>query len=209
MLAVVFGGAALLFGLIPFAGLFIGGLFAVAAIVLGIIGILKSHKVMAIIGISLAALGMIISGAITGATFDAADYEDAPSRTLAPTTESEPTAEPTTSAEPTEEPTTSAEPTEEPTTSPEPQEDPGAASDRVFGDGKWTVGEDIEPGTYSTTVPDDSYGCYWERLSGFSGELDDIIANGITEPGLQTTVTIESSDEGFTSQDCGTWELQD
>ncbi|MDA1360518.1 hypothetical protein O1R50_12845 [Glycomyces luteolus] len=238
LLAVVFGGAALLFGLIPLVGLVVGGLFAAAAIVLGIIGILKSHKVMAIIGISLAALGMIISGAITGATFDAADYEDsadAPSRTIEPTTRPEPTEEPTTSEEPTEEPTTrpepteeattseepteeattsaepneepttSAEPTEEPTTSPEAEEDSGGASDGSFGDGIWTVGEDIEPGTYSTTVPDESFGCYWERLSGFSGELDDIIANGNVEPGLQATVTIDSSDQGFNSQDCGTW----
>jgi hypothetical protein len=75
-------------------------------------------------------------------------------------------------------------------------------------DGTWTIGEDIQPGTYTAVVPDDSFGCYWERLSGFSGELDDIIANGLADPGEQTTVTIEPSDVGFTSQDCGTWELQ-
>lgn len=148
--------------------------------------------------------------------FEAADYEDsgdAPSRTVEPTTSPnsldsspspEPSEVPTTSSEPTEEPTTSNEPSEEPTTSSEPTEDPGGGSTGSVDDGTWTVGEDIEPGTYSTTVPDDSIGCYRERLSGFSGELDDII-----EPGVQTTVTIESSDEAFTSQDCGTWELQD
>ncbi|MCH7231192.1 hypothetical protein L0U85_10060 [Glycomyces sp. L485] len=65
ILAVVFGAAALLFGLIPVAGIFIGGLFGLAAIVLGVIGILKSHRLMAIIGIALAVLGLIIATIIS------------------------------------------------------------------------------------------------------------------------------------------------
>ncbi|MDA1359337.1 hypothetical protein O1R50_06875 [Glycomyces luteolus] len=65
ILAVVFGGAALLFGLIPVAGIFIGGPFAVAGIVLGIIGIFKSHRLMSIIGIGLAVLGLIVTVVVT------------------------------------------------------------------------------------------------------------------------------------------------
>lgn len=71
-----------------------------------------------------------------------------------------------------------------------------------FGNGTWRVGEDIEPGTYRT---DGASGCYWERLSGFSGEFGDIISNDFTSG--PSTVTIQPSDAGFSSQGCGTWEL--
>ena len=65
ILSLIFGAAALLFGLIPFAGIFIGGLFGTAAIVLGIIGIIKSNKVLSIIGIVLSVVATILSFAIT------------------------------------------------------------------------------------------------------------------------------------------------
>lgn len=73
----------------------------------------------------------------------------------------------------------------------------------TFGDGTWVVGEDIEPGTYRSEGGD--Y-CYWERLSGLSGEFDDIIANELTEG--QAVVQISESDVAFKSQDCGTWTRQ-
>ena len=47
-------------------------------------------------------------------------------------------------------------------------------------------------------------GCYWERLSGFSGTLDDIIVNDFTNDG-RSIVTISPSDAGFSSNRCGTW----
>ena len=72
----------------------------------------------------------------------------------------------------------------------------------VFGDGTHIVGMDIRAGTYRNTGGE--Y-CYWERLSAFSGEFDDIIANGILE-GVRGVVTIEDSDKGFGSQGCGKWE---
>lgn len=65
ILALVFGGAALLLSLIPVAGIFLGGLFGIAAIVLGIIGIFISHRVFAIIGIGLALAGLIVAIVIT------------------------------------------------------------------------------------------------------------------------------------------------
>jgi hypothetical protein len=71
----------------------------------------------------------------------------------------------------------------------------------TFGDGTFTVGKDILPGTYRTRVA--SPGCYWARLSGFGGTLDDIIANDNTN-GAEV-VTIAASDKGFTSTRCGTW----
>ncbi len=71
-----------------------------------------------------------------------------------------------------------------------------------FGDGTHIVGVDIEPGTYRNAG--EGF-CYWERLSGFSGELDDILANGILD-GVSGVVTIKASDRGFSSQGCGRWQ---
>ena len=69
---------------------------------------------------------------------------------------------------------------------------PGAA----IPDGVLIVGTDIAPGTYRTRGTD----CYWARLSGFSGDLDDIIANDL--PGGPSIVTIGAGDRGFQSLDC-------
>jgi hypothetical protein len=44
--------------------------------------------------------------------------------------------------------------------------------------------------------------CYWARLSGFTGELDDIIANGNNGPEI---VAIDPSDAGFETRGCGDW----
>jgi len=70
-----------------------------------------------------------------------------------------------------------------------------------FGDGTYMVGKDIQPGTYRTRVG--SPGCYYARLKGFSGSVDDIIANDTTD--APAVVTIKASDKGFMSQNCGTW----
>jgi hypothetical protein len=69
-----------------------------------------------------------------------------------------------------------------------------------FGDGDFRVGVDIQPGTYQASGGSD---CYWARLSGFSGSLDDIIENGIGVP--HPIVTIEPSDVGFQSDMCVGW----
>jgi hypothetical protein len=69
-----------------------------------------------------------------------------------------------------------------------------------FGDGMFLIGTDITPGTYRDTGGDN---CYYARLSGFSGDISDILANNnVSAP---TIVTISSSDKGFKSQGCGTW----
>jgi hypothetical protein len=74
----------------------------------------------------------------------------------------------------------------------------------TFGDGIHQVGVTIPFGNYTTTGSPS--GCYWARLSGFSGTLDDIIANQFAS-GPQV-VTIFSSDRGFESSGCGTWVKQ-
>ena len=76
---------------------------------------------------------------------------------------------------------------------------PSAAAS--FGDGTWIVGSNIQPGTYRSSST--GGGCYWERLSGFSGGFGDIIANEITDE--LSLVEISSTDAGFSTQDCGTW----
>lgn len=59
------------------------------------------------------------------------------------------------------------------------------------------VGVDVQPGTYNS----DSEDCYFARLSGTGGTLDDIIANG----NGATIVTIDSSDNAFESRYCAPW----
>ncbi len=70
-----------------------------------------------------------------------------------------------------------------------------------FSDGTYVVGNDIQAGTYRTRKP--ANGCYYSRLSGFSGELEDINSNELTN--APSIVTIDVSDKGFKSSGCGTW----
>src|SRR3989339_878295 len=70
-----------------------------------------------------------------------------------------------------------------------------------FKDGTFVVGKDIQAGTYRTRKAARS--CYYSRLSGFSGELDDIVSNELTS--ASAIVTISDSDKGFKSAGCGTW----
>ncbi|PYF96298.1 hypothetical protein SAMN05216184_12118 [Georgenia satyanarayanai] len=69
-----------------------------------------------------------------------------------------------------------------------------------FTSGSFVVGGHIKPGTYQAAGGDS---CYWERLSGFSGYLDEVIANGYGDQ--RPIVTISGSDTGFRTEDCGTW----
>ncbi len=74
----------------------------------------------------------------------------------------------------------------------------------IPGTGLFLVGEDVQPGTYRG---DGSGGmCYWARLSGTSGELGDVIANGL--PDGPTVVTIRESDVAFETQGCADWVRQ-
>lgn len=73
-----------------------------------------------------------------------------------------------------------------------------------FVSGTYKVGRDIVPGTWTAS---NTAECTWSRLSGFSGEDDEVIETGT---GTETqTVTIAESDVGFTADEaCGTWTLQ-
>ena len=64
----------------------------------------------------------------------------------------------------------------------------------MFFNGTWLVGSDIEPGRYRLYA-DNS--CYWARLAGFSGDLDDILANENNWNDGQFLVEIQPGDTGF------------
>jgi hypothetical protein len=72
----------------------------------------------------------------------------------------------------------------------------------VFSDGTWLIGDEIEAGLYVTIELDPS-SCYWERLSGLSGGLEDILANA--NPEGKALVEIKDGDEAFSAQRCGGW----
>ena len=88
---------------------------------------------------------------------------------------------------------------------PEPkQEEP----DGSFGSGTMVVGKDIQPGRYKSAgaVPG-AFACYYVRLKGFSGELDDIISNEIARADDGAViVNIQKTDAGFQSKGCARWE---
>ena len=71
----------------------------------------------------------------------------------------------------------------------------------TIGQGTWTVGRDIEPGTYRTAAAVSS-GCYWSiTTTGSNGS--DIIQNDIVAGGFPT-VTL-SVGQDFTTNRCGDW----
>ena len=78
----------------------------------------------------------------------------------------------------------------------------GVGGDRVtsFGDGTYRVGVDIAVGTYRAPGGDS---CSWQRLSGFTGAFDEIIAIEVLQ--TRPIVTVLSSDVGFKSSGCGGW----
>ena len=88
--------------------------------------------------------------------------------------------------------TTTAAPTSTVTTLPEP----------AFGAGTHVVGEEVQPGVYETGIVEGLRSCSWERLSGISGENEDIIASG--EVANHDVVEIVDGDVAF-GTDCDAW----
>lgn len=74
-------------------------------------------------------------------------------------------------------------------------------ADTTITEGSWTVGRDIEAGTYATQDAVSS-SCYWGIYrSGTNG--DDIIQNDIVTGG-RPTVTLKAGQD-FTTKRCGSW----
>lgn len=83
------------------------------------------------------------------------------------------------------------------------EEEEAVAANTISGSGTFLVGDEIEPGTYRTSGGNL---CYWERLSGLSGEFHHIITNGLPEG--TSYVTIAPTDVAFSTQSCGEWVRQ-
>ena len=67
--------------------------------------------------------------------------------------------------------------------------------------GTWTVGKDVEAGTYRTTAAVSS-GCYWEiTVTGSNG--GDIVENDLPSGGYPTVIL--SPGQTFDSNRCGSW----
>lgn len=72
----------------------------------------------------------------------------------------------------------------------------------TFGSGKKQVGQEVVAGaTYRTREGRNA--CYWARLRGLGGTLEDIIENDNTSG--PAVVSIGADDVGFESARCGTW----
>ena len=68
-------------------------------------------------------------------------------------------------------------------------------------DGTYSVGTWLKPGLYKATGGGTS--CYWERLSGFSGNFSQIRANYFGT--ARTYVQVSAGDAGFSTSRCGSW----
>ena len=69
---------------------------------------------------------------------------------------------------------------------------------KAFDDGLYRVGEDIQPGTY--VIDEGVSDCYWERQDAAGDIIDNYFGTA-----LRVEVTIQDSDYGFLSEDCGLW----
>ena len=131
----------------------------------------------------------------------------APTATPEPQLTEPPVPTPTTSPTPITEPTQSAAatPTPQPTATPTPQ--PTATSPVGFGPGTYQVGKDIQPGIYAGRAGTGTLdSCYWERLSGATGDFSDLIAN--SNASGQLYVEILDTDKYFNT-DCTVVPLED
>lgn len=73
--------------------------------------------------------------------------------------------------------------------------------------GMWIVGAQVSPGTYR--ADNSTSGCYWQRVSSFTGAVDAIIASAFVSGSGAQLVTIASTDAGFSGNaECGTWSRQ-
>jgi hypothetical protein len=67
-----------------------------------------------------------------------------------------------------------------------------------FGSGTLRVNDQIAPGRYQATA---SIGCYWARLSGTTGQLDDLLSNDNATG--HVIVDILPTDAAFQNSRCG------
>ncbi len=76
----------------------------------------------------------------------------------------------------------------------------GGAPPTSFGSGTVAVGVQAAPGRWRSDGPGL---CYWERLSGLTGGLHEVLASGTVEGPAE--VGVLTGDVAFGSLGCGTW----
>ena len=79
------------------------------------------------------------------------------------------------------------------------QQEATAKANTFSGTGTYLVGKDIQPGTYRAAAAP-SGNCYWERLSGTGGGINDTIANDNSSGPV--VVTIQTSDAALKVSGC-------
>jgi hypothetical protein len=184
--ALVLGIVGAVTGLIPFVGC-LGWIASVLAVVFGGIGYSNAangkatNRGSAVAGLSLGIVGLVLGVLVASLTWS---DRNADNGELGGIGDANADADTATEGEGTG-PAEGGESTEE--APPEPE---------GIGDGQWKVGEEIAPGTYVTWSEDAFMGCYVARLSGFSGEFDDIIANTNLGEESRGRITIAEDDAG-------------
>jgi len=75
-----------------------------------------------------------------------------------------------------------------------------------LGAGTYVMGPAPAPGDYQAGLwhSKGGSGCYWARLSGFGGTLDEIIANDFSTGGPRY-VQVDPTDAGFETSGCDPW----
>src|SRR6478672_8694238 len=96
--------------------------------------------------------------------------------------------------------TAQADPT--PAPAPGPGSAPGPTKTTIDADGTYTVGTDIQPGTYSSAGPVGDGACYWKRVNGTN-----IVDNALSKKAQ--IVAIDPTDTTFTTNECQQWQLTD
>ena len=103
-------------------------------------------------------------------------------------------------------PTSTTEPTLRPTATPQ-------LPAKSFGDGTWTVGVDIQYGTYRSIPLTKDTSCYWRAVKDFTGGMSSTIVSDSgplddehNDGAGPMVVDIYPTDAGFVSRSCGTWE---
>jgi hypothetical protein len=139
--------------------------------------------VTAVVALSLGGIVGGIAGGIVGGSGDGTATTAEPNATVTVT-------------ETADDESASKAPSPKKTTEPEPES--------TMEEGTYEIGVDAKPGRYKTRVPEDSSGCYWEKLKDDSGGLDSVIANGEVNAGGRVSITLKRG-EFFMAEDCGTW----
>lgn len=57
--------------------------------------------------------------------------------------------------------------------------------------------DEIAPGLWKISTPEDGHNCYWARLRNFDGELTSVRANGNVAPGKTAIITVKTTDKGL------------